>query len=513
MIASLVIIGVSVLIVLAILLVYMLSRGKYRDMIKPLNKKNYAFLFMMPAGLYILDLIKYSYTEGDRKLRDSFSELYGDKYALFYLRIHIANKLAAVMVFLVLICSFSFYLNAEGLYAEAETPPVSLNGNTISRPEFNPETYKNGDASIDIEAMITVDDSTVVKSYNIKVPMQMPEDRICVDLVLKDLEENFIQVNQPKFEDGLSSNLSFKQFGTPLGCDIILQTESEQAYLSESGALTQPGPEVKDSPVLRACLVVSKGDVVKRTSMFSVKILPMVIQIDYEGELDKVVQDINNNKSEAIGNKVIEMPVIIDNDAQVSWSPVEKPADNTKYIIFICGLFVVALIFVMMDSDIEKNIKKKREFIKRDFPEFISKFVLLLGCGMTSYDSFRKIMEDNKNVTKTFENHPIYMELETTLREIDLGKAEIYAYEDFGLRCRITEAMKFSSLVTQNLRRGTDDLLMLLREQVSDVWQLHKADIRRKGEEAGTKLVFPMILSLVSVLLVVIYPAFASINF
>ena len=166
---------------------------------------------------------------------------------------------------------------------------------------------------------------------------------------------------------------------------------------------------------------------------------------------------------------------------------------------------------MLLDHNVDDSVKKKRESIKHDFPDFVNKYALLLGCGLTTYDAFQKIVTDNKNISE-LKAHPIYMELETALREIDLGKAEVFAYEDFGLRCRIAEAMKFSSLVTQNLRRGTDDLLMLLKEQVSDVWQLHKAAIRRQGEEASTKLVFPMILSLVSVLLVVIYPAFISFN-
>ena len=502
---SYVIIGVSAFIILAVLFLYILSHGKYRDIIKPLKKKNYAFLFMLPAGLYLMDKIKYSYTQRDRKLRDSFSELYGDKYALYYLRVHVANKIASGMVFLLLLSFFSLYLNIQSLNPIDHEPLVSINGNLIKRPEFNEKTYKNDDVKLNVQAEVTKDDNKEIKTYEIKVPMQLPDDNICVDLVIQDLEENFIKPNRLKFENGISSSLNFQKFSCRLGCEIVLKTEPVSPYLSGSGELKQPGTEVKQSPILRANLVVSKGDIVKQTSEFTIKLFPEIEQINLLDELDRVVEDINNNTNT---NEVIEMPLSLES-ATVSWSQVKEPENNIKYIFFIGGFFVVALVFALMDSEVNKSIKKKRESIKHDFPEFISKYVLLLGCGMTTYDSFRKIIKDNINTANTYKR-PIYKELETTLREIDLGKPEIYAYENFGLRCRISEAMKFSSLVTQNLRRGTDDLLMLLREQVSDVWQIHKAEIRRKGEEASTKLVFPMILSLVSVLLMLIYPALIS---
>ena len=507
MTASFVIIAISAFIILTVLSFYFISRGKYKDMIKPLNKKEHAFFFMLPAGLLFMDMIKYSYSEGDTKLRDKFSELHGDKYALFYLRVHIANKISTVMIFLFVISFICLYINVQSLNAETETPSTAITGNIISKPEFNPDTYKNGNSSVKLQAEITGEDTRLVKPYEIIVPMQIPDDKTCVDLVLEDLEENYIKPNKGYFSNGINSNLDFAHYGAQLCCGVTLETESEQPYLLSGGVLSQPDADISEPPVLRVRLVVSKGDFVRETSGFTVKILPKAF--NYKEELDKIVYEINNPDPEAQKNSVIEMPTSLFK-ADISWSLADASESNNKYIISIGGLFIVVLLFVLMDADVEKNIKKKRACIKHDFPEFVSKFVLLLGCGITTYDSFRKIMEDKKNIEKTFDNHPIYTELETALREIDLGKAEVYAYEDFGLRCRIPEAMKFSSLVIQNLRRGTDDLLVLLREQVSDVWQMHKAEIRRQGEEAGTKLVFPMILSLVSVLLVVIYPVFSS---
>jgi len=520
MIGSLFIIILSLLIILGVIAFYIMSLGKYRDMIKPLNKKNYAFLFMLPAGLYFMD--KFKYFGGNTKLRQSFAELYGEKYAKFYLKVHTANKIATAMLFALVLSMASLYLNVQSITAVKAESPVTVNGNIIERPSFNQETYKtnNGDV-VKMQAEIDDNGTKTMESYDVNANMQVPDDKTCVDLVVSDLEQNYIQVFRDQLKNGISADMNFTRFGSQLGCGIAIMTDPTQDYLTDAGKLTEFVTITMEPQVYSADFIVSKGDISRQTSAFELKILPAASIADTQNtpaepqdpttQLNQYIDEINNNP-DTVNNDSIKLPETI-GTAKITWSQPPEPVDNTKYIVFISILFIVAAVFIILDRNVDESIKKKRESIKHDFPDFVNKYALLLGCGLTTYDAFNKIMEDNKDISGTFDNHPIYMELETILREIDLGKAEVHAYEDFGLRCRITEAMKFSSLVTQNLRRGTNDLLMQLKEQVADVWQMHKANIRRKGEEAGTLLMLPMILSLVSVLLVVIYPAFASIKF
>ena len=514
MTASFVIIGLSVFLIMAVLWFYVFSLGKYKDLMKPLNKKDYAFSFMLPAGLYFIDKVKYPGLGGNTRLRQSFAELYGEKYAMYYLKIHTANKISTAMICVLVLSAISLNLNVQSLTAVKEAPLASINGNIVTRPQFNPETYKNSAPTVSAQAEIDDNGKKTVQSINVKSYMQAPDDKTCVDMVIKDLEKNYIQAYKDQLEGGIASDLNFAQFGVQLGCGIVFKTEEEQGYLSEAGVLTRPGPEITEPLVYSACFVVSKGDISGHTSYFNIKVLPAANKTEFKtdpaAELNQYIQNLNNNPNTA-NNDPIVLPKSI-GTATITYSQIPEPADNTKYLVFVSIIFAVALIFILLDRNVDESIKKKRERIKYDFPDFVNKYALLLGCGLTTYDAFLKIMTDNKDIA-SLKTHPIYMELETTIREIDLGKAEVHAYEDFGLRCRITEAMKFSSLVAQNLRRGTNDLLMQLKEQVADVWQMHKAEIRRRGEEAGTLMMLPMILSLVSVLLVVIYPAFSALKF
>lgn len=69
---------------------------------------------------------------------------------------------------------------------------------------------------------------------------------------------------------------------------------------------------------------------------------------------------------------------------------------------------------------------------------------------------------------------------------------------------------KIGALLSQNLRKGTKGLSELLKLESIQAFEERKARAKRLGEEAGTKLLLPMFLMLAVVLIIVIVPAFLT---
>ena len=65
-------------------------------------------------------------------------------------------------------------------------------------------------------------------------------------------------------------------------------------------------------------------------------------------------------------------------------------------------------------------------------------------------------------------------------------------------------------LLSQNLKKGTAGLLILLKAEALDALEERKRNARRLGEEAGTKLLLPMMIMLVIVMVIIMIPAFWS---
>ena len=97
-----------------------------------------------------------------------------------------------------------------------------------------------------------------------------------------------------------------------------------------------------------------------------------------------------------------------------------------------------------------------------------------------------------------------------TCHEMDSGVTEAEGYENFGRRCDLQIYIRLGALLSQNLRKGTKGLSELLKLESIQAFEERKARAKRLGEEAGTKLLLPMFLMLAVVLIIVIVPAFLT---
>ena len=84
------------------------------------------------------------------------------------------------------------------------------------------------------------------------------------------------------------------------------------------------------------------------------------------------------------------------------------------------------------------------------------------------------------------------------------------AYEHFGRRTGLQEYIRLSMLLNQNLKKGNSTLLSRLREEADKVLGERLRNSKRLGEEAGTKLLFPMVAMLAVVMIIIMVPAFGS---
>ena len=61
-----------------------------------------------------------------------------------------------------------------------------------------------------------------------------------------------------------------------------------------------------------------------------------------------------------------------------------------------------------------------------------------------------------------------------------------------------------------NIRKGNSELLSLLSEESKKAFEERMEKVRKTGEEAGTKLLMPMIIMLVIVMIMIMIPAYMA---
>ncbi len=173
------------------------------------------------------------------------------------------------------------------------------------------------------------------------------------------------------------------------------------------------------------------------------------------------------------------------------------------------AVFSVSLLagtIYLTDYGLNQKVKQKKLLIRLEFPEFINKLALLVNAGMTISRAWEKVVLDNKKTS------PLYEELKIVISDMASGKPESKAYEDFAKRCRTPEASKFTAYILQNMKKGTGDLVSVLRVQSNESWETRKNIAKRLGEEASTKMLFPMMLMFISILIIVAAPAILALS-
>lgn len=169
------------------------------------------------------------------------------------------------------------------------------------------------------------------------------------------------------------------------------------------------------------------------------------------------------------------------------------------YVFLLFGVLVI-----LDDLKLNKRVKKKRLEIQLEFPNFINKLTLLINAGMTMSKAWEKISVDcNKN-------GDFYAEVDKTILEIKSGKSEAEAFSQFAKRVKTPEISRLMSTIVQNTKRGGNDLVLSLRLLSNECWEMRKNTIKRLGEEASTKLLFPMMIMFFAIIIIVITPAIIS---
>lgn len=195
-------------------------------------------------------------------------------------------------------------------------------------------------------------------------------------------------------------------------------------------------------------------------------------------------------------------------DKEIFWS---MPKDNTGGILLLVTFSTGILVFYMKDRDLDEELVKRRRVIKSEYPVLVSKYALFLEAGMTVRGAFVKICRDYYE-KETDKVHPLYQEMHYSCNELKAGVSESRVYENFGRRTGVQEYMRLCGLLGQNLKKGNTALAKRLKEESEEAVRESMQWKKKRGEEAGTKLLLPMGMMLIMVLVMILLPAFSGLG-
>ncbi|MBR4084728.1 MAG: hypothetical protein IKK33_10665 [Lachnospiraceae bacterium] len=468
------VIGICILILMAIGMLYIMSRKELGDPLQRMGNYLYKFccvhkLPMVERDAVRVDLERLYPGKSKRELQIDY---YVNKLKLF-----LAILLVGILLTLLLCVKSSMERNSN---------PRGVERNPVGE----------GEQEVFLQA---------------QVGQQVEELKVIVterQLTLEELETLFEEcMNQLEIQM-LGENSGLKQVESNLLlADSLKEYPFEIVWKSSDISLINNRGElgnIQESAVKSVCLTAT---LYYGEHKYSKDFLVEFGEVQAESIL---LQQLKTVMQEKDGESRYEEEMLLPqelNGEPISWTVVKE--DNSPVFLVLTLLAAIA-VFLLKDKDLHEQVRERKKSLKMAYPGILNKFVLYMGAGMTVRGSFFKIATDYLNNPTQKAKNTAYEEMLYSCNELSAGVSEGLVYEQFGKRSGLQEYARFATMLGQNLKKGNAALLNRLREEADKAMQENLQFRKKIGEEAGTKLLVPMIMMMGIVMLLVMLPAFTS---
>lgn len=323
---------------------------------------------------------------------------------------------------------------------------------------------------------------------------------------LKETSENLEQIilGENDTADDVRKNLNLITEIEDTGISVSWELDNYEV-MDITGRLNEEN--LKDDGTLVKLTAVLSYEEEKLIHEFYVKVYSPRLN-ESEKLLKEINEQVRKNNEETKTQKYLTLPGEV-NGVDIKW----EYSENTRaFAILILGIGGACMICVSDRQKRREEEKRRIRDMKRDYPQIINKFNLYIGAGMTVRRAWFRIAADYEKEKNRTGEKTAYEEMVYTMHQIQGGAAEGECYENYGVRCKIPVYRKFGTMLSQNLRKGSKGLSVLLKREAQEAFEERKNTAKKLGEEAGTKLMIPMFMMLIIVFVIVIVPAFFTIQ-
>ena len=465
---------------LIILLLFLLITSRHKiDYVKKLNKKKHKLIFLYPSSLWLLERLPDRVVSKNTKINRELKELSLKENISEERNLYLAQKISIVILVM-------FAGLIVGLGASVSGPKPLKEIYTLKRKNTS-TTYEFVAKSDNIKKDISLN---VAEKKRTKSETYKAIDK-GKKLLMKKMLANNKSVNKINSKVNLVDSIGKE------GIKISWSIDNSD-LLGYDGTI---GKEVPKKGKLVNIVATMELDKVTEEYRFSVKVYPESKRSNIQNYLQKYVDEYG------ITDKKVTLP------NKIGGKVYRFFVRNSNYGIWIFPLtiFIAVLLFILKDKDLDKEVEERQKQMLRDYPNIVSKLLIYFGAGLSIKSALERIVKEYKNQKQ--EIHFAYEEMDIAIKKMNSGISEHVAIAEYGDRCAVHCYIKLANIIEQNLRRGTKDMVFALKSEVNSVVNTRKNSVLKEGSEISTKLLGPMIIMLIISIVIIMVPAFLSIDF
>lgn len=410
------------------------------------------------------------------------------KVAIYYI-----DKLQNLMLFMIA----ADLLAISVWYSERQASVMSEEG-TIARPEY-------GESDLEVLLEVSVGDDGVERTYTLNVEARQytwEETQEMAEELMELLPELILGENESISNVTGDLNLISSAEDYPFR---IRWYSSRYEWIDSDGNVQSDQIEEGDTVEVTLTAKLTYGEWSFERD-YEVILCPVLLS--EEEQLDKDIQEVLERSAEESAEEAdYHLPEEI-NGVPLFW---EEVTEDSSLPLFGLILAAGAAVYLFSDRDLHDKVRVRERQLSVDYPQIVSKLVLFLGAGMSTRNAFARLGEIYmKSREEGGEKRYVYEEILLVCRELDSGISESTALSHFGRRCGTRQYTRLCSLLMQNMKKGNQELLTVLQAEADLAFEERRSLARQMGEEAGTRLLLPMMLMLGVTLIIIMIPAYMS---
>ena len=300
--------------------------------------------------------------------------------------------------------------------------------------------------------------------------------------------------------DNIISDLNLPLVDLATGADISWSSSNEE-IITEDGKLRLLGANKDEVVVMTAYIRLTEAS---GSISIALKIGDVPVKYDFSSDIKQEVRSLLEQINEDSEGSNLILPDKTANGIRLAWNS-QRQDNHIAEILGICliGFFV----FKFRYKSLEKHLTLAKNQMAYDFPEFIEKLSLLLGAGLVVTSAIERIIDDYCSTRRKSQKRHLYEELIVMKRRMEESNSSlIYEFSDVARRSGIREIMRFNSVLSDNIGKGSvlSEKLDAEREML---WDTRKKNAEKEGRIAETKLIFPMVMQLLVIIGITVIPA------
>lgn len=281
-------------------------------------------------------------------------------------------------------------------------------------------------------------------------------------------------------------------------------------YFSPSGYLSSEGQVVQENIPEEGILINARvtllcGDY---EAVYS---FPFRIEKEILSEQERFFNQVDEwieKQMKQEGTTSIILPDEI-NGINIIWS---EKKDYLAVKIMLLEIVAIVLISISKKRKLEKENQERKKSIELQYPDVVNQLSILLEAGMTTRQAWQRMAKQytEKRQRNLVEENLVYEAITHMSHRLAEGENEKIAYEKFLGEIDVMCYHRLFRTLIGNLEKGTSSICNYLEEESRRAYEQRIFLAKKIGEEASTKMLFPLMIMMILVMAMVVAPAIIS---